>query len=149
MNNFGFVALWTIVASGTALETTVSTPQEKIQRTVRFRCREESKKRFDVEAVRVDGAIKPPNKLVDVQPEFPDFPPGTTFAGIWIGDILVDTDGLVVDAWTLREPKFEPPFPEFTAAVLKSVTKWKYEPLNVEGNRVPFCMSIIVNLDTM
>jgi len=113
-----------------------------------FRCSEESRKRLKVEAVRIGDEIKPPKKLVDATPQFPELPPGTkVILRPWVGEALVGTDGAVVHAWAIRELTLNPPFPEFNEAILKAIRKWKYEPIRVKGQRTPFCTTITVNIN--
>jgi outer membrane biosynthesis protein TonB len=139
---------------GSMLETVTLMPQ-RTEDKLPLRCSEESRKRFKMEAVRIGGDIKPPQKpvkppkkLADAQPEFPKLPPRTTISsGIWIGEALIAADGSVADAWSVREPRLTPPFPEFNEAILKAIRKWEYEPVTVEGERMPFCMVITVNID--
>jgi len=126
MRLFALALFWAIGAT----EMRVASFQKAEDRVER-RCPEESVKRFGVEAAVIGGDVKPPKKLVDSQPELPDLPPGTTASGIWIGEILVGTDGLVADAWAMSEPKLDPPSAKLTPGILDALRKWEYEPLKL------------------
>jgi hypothetical protein len=115
---------------------------------VRVRCSEESKKRFGVEAVRIGGDIEPPDRILDGAVSFPELPRGTTVSpGVLIGEILFAPDGAVADTWAVREFQLNPPFPAFNQAIHTTLRKWKYEPVIVEGERMPFCMTVTVSVN--
>jgi hypothetical protein len=119
-----------VLILGSAVATIAVTVHEE-RTKVQARCSDESMKRFELEAVRIGGDMKPPKKLkVDNVWEFPALPPGTTVSGIWIGEILISPDGSVADTWAAREIKLDPPFPEFNEAIRSTVRKWKYEPVS-------------------
>jgi hypothetical protein len=129
------------------LESVSVAPQEA-EGTLEFRCLEESKKQLKREAVKIGGEIKAPKKLVDAGMEFPEFGSKRRVkVTTWVGEALVGTDGLVVDAWAIRELSFTPPFPEYNDAILKMIRKWEYEPLLVERQRTPFCIVVTVNIN--
>jgi TonB family protein len=86
-----------------------------------------------------------PRKLRDVRPEYPDLPPGTRGSGMWIGEILLDTDGKVSHIWTIRQARLIPPFPAFNRAVLDAVRRWQFEPFVVESEATPICVTVSVN----
>jgi hypothetical protein len=80
--------------------------------------------------------------------QFPDFVSRRKVkVTAWVGEALVGTDGLVVDAWAIRELSFTPPFPEYNEAILEMIRKWEYEPLLVNGQRAPFCLVVTVNVN--
>jgi hypothetical protein len=122
--------------------------QENEHDKLRVRCSGESKKRFGVEALRIGGDIEPPDRLVDSAPNFPELPRGTTVSlGVWIGEILIAPDGAVADTWSVREFQLNPPFPAFNQAIHTALRKWKYDPIIVEGERMPVCMTVTVNIN--
>jgi hypothetical protein len=141
-----FTTGWSVLAVVAATDALIAAPQRNPE-IPPLRCAEESRKRLDSEAVSITGDIEPPKKLVDASPDYPEPPPGTIFSGIWIGEALVGSDGLVVDAWALREPKIDPPFPQFNDAILEAIKKWEYEPVTVGDERVPVCMVVTVIID--
>jgi hypothetical protein len=86
-----------------------------------------------------------PKKVRDVRPKFPELPPGTRGSGMWIGEILLDTDGKVSHIWTVRQPRLTPPFPAFNKAILDAVRQWQFEPFVVASQATPICMTVSVN----
>jgi hypothetical protein len=75
-----------------------------------------------------------------------DLPPrdGVVAASPWVGDALVDQAGAVKQVWTVRAPKFDPPWPEFEAAVFAAIRQWTYEPSVVAGQPSPVCVTVVV-----
>jgi hypothetical protein len=136
-----------VLILGSAVATAAVTVQEE-RTKVQALCSDQSRKVFELEAVRIGGDIKPPKKLkVDNAWEFPELPPGTTASGIWNGEILIGPDGSVADTWAAREIHLDPPFPEFNEAIRSTISKWKYEPVVIDGKKMPVCMSVTVNVD--
>ena len=90
---------------------------------------------------------RPPKKVRDVRPTYPELPPGTRSSGIWIGQILLDTHGKVSHIWTIRQARLTPPFPAFNKAVLDAVRQWQFEPFVVETEARPICMTVSVNIN--
>jgi hypothetical protein len=134
-----------IVVGGMA-EPAVTSRQSE-EKKIQLRCTERATQQYGLKAVKIGGDIEPPEKLVDAQPEFPELPPATVVSGgIWIGEVLVGEDGLVVDAWADREFVIKPPFPEFTEAVLQAIKKWEYEPVVLNSEPTPFCMVVTVHV---
>jgi len=88
-----------------------------------------------------------PKKVRDVSPTYPELPPGTRSSGMWIGEILLDTDGNVRHIWTIRQARLTPPFPAFNNAVLDAVRQWQFEPFVVESQARPICMTVTVNIN--
>jgi hypothetical protein len=142
-----FIMLSLFWILGSALKTAPSSPQKSESKT-QLRCAAESKKQFQRGAVRIGGDIKPPKKLVDAQLRFPELPPGTRISsGFWLGEALVAADGSIAAAWAVREPRLDPPFPDFNEAILEAIKKWEYEPVIVAGEKTPFCIVVSVNID--
>jgi hypothetical protein len=90
---------------------------------------------------------RPPKKVRDVRPTYPELPPGTRSSGIWIGQILLDTHGKVSHIWTIRQPRVTPPFPAFNKAIVDAVGQWQFEPFVVESEARPICMTVTVNIN--
>jgi hypothetical protein len=136
-----------VLILGSAAATAAVTVHEE-RTKVQALCSDQSRKRFELEAVRIGGDMKPPKKLkVDNDWELPELPPGTMASGIYIGEILISPDGSVADTWAAREIKLDPPFPEFNEAIRSTIKKWKYEPVVVDGEKMPVCMSVTLNVD--
>jgi hypothetical protein len=90
---------------------------------------------------------RPPKKVRDVRPTYPELPPGTRSSGMWIGEILLDTHGKVSHIWTIRQARLTPPFPALNNAILDAVRQWQFEPFVVESQPRPICMTVSVNIN--
>ena len=110
-------------------------------------CEREGESVLGQKPVRVGGSIAAPRKVRDVSPKYPELPPGTTVGGIWVGEALVDTSGKVYRVWPIREIRVKPPFPAFNSAITDAIRQWEFEPLLVQGNSVPGCMTVTVNIN--
>jgi hypothetical protein len=91
---------------------------------------------------------RPPKKVRDVRPTYPELPPGTRSSGVWIGEILLDTHGKVIHIWTIRQARLTPPFPAFNNAILDAVRQWQFEAFVVPSHARPVCMTVTVNSNT-
>ncbi|MET0556025.1 MAG: energy transducer TonB [Vicinamibacteria bacterium] len=67
-----------------------------------------------------------------------------TISGAWTVELVVDEKGAVRDSKILRTPAIDPPWPEYEAAVLDSVRRWKYAPVRIDGKPWPHCMVVTV-----
>lgn len=65
----------------------------------------------------------------------------------WVGELLVDRQGLVKEVWATREMTFIPPFPTFNLALVHAFRQWKFEPVVIQGERVPICMTVTSIID--
>lgn len=90
---------------------------------------------------------RPPKKVRDVRPTYPELPAGTRSSGMWIGEILLDTHGKVSHIWTIRQPRLTPPFPAFNNAIFDAVRQWRFEPFVVESRARPICMTVSVGIN--
>ena len=90
---------------------------------------------------------RPPKKVRDVRPAYPELPPGTRSSGMWIGEILLDTNGKVSHVWTIRQARLTPPFPAFNNAIVEAVRQWQFEPFVVRSEPRPICMTVSVNIN--
>jgi hypothetical protein len=82
-----------------------------------------------------------------VRPTFPTIPSGTTGGGVWIGEVLIDAGGRVLNVWTIREPKLTPRLPSVNKAVTDAVLKWEFAPAAVDKVPVPICQTVTVNVN--
>lgn len=89
---------------------------------------------------------RPPKKLHDVRPAFPQIPLSTTGNRKWIGEVLLGTDGKVSHTWTIRPIRFPTRSPEFNRAVLTAVQQWEFEPFVLNSKPTPLCMLISVEV---
>jgi hypothetical protein len=106
-------------------------------------CVDESERLVGQRAAVLGKGFRAPRKMRDVAI---DLPPrdGEVSASPWVGDALVDQAGAVRQVWTVRAPKFDPPWPEFEAAVTAAIRQWTYEPAVVEGRPSPVCVTVVV-----
>ena len=56
-----------------------------------------------------------------------------------MGEFLIGPEGKVLAVWPIRQLQFRPPFPAFNQAIVDSIKQTLYEPLNIDGQRVPVC----------
>ena len=110
-------------------------------------CQREGEKLVGQNPIRLGGKIRPPKKLHDAAPKYPQLPPGTTARGVWAGEALIDTKGNVVRVWPIREVEMTPPFPAFNKAIVDAIRQRRFEPVRVDGKAVPVCMAITVNIN--
>jgi hypothetical protein len=82
-----------------------------------------------------------------VRPTFPTIPSDTTGGGVWIGELLIDARGRVLNVWTIREPKLTPRLPSLNKAITDAVLKWQFAPAAVDKVPVPTCQTITVNVN--
>jgi TonB family protein len=92
-----------------------------------------------VHPVRVGGNIKPPNKIRDVRPVYPQIAQSARVMGIVILEITIGTDGAVTDARVLRG------VPLLNDAALEAVKQWQYDVTLLNGTPVPVIMTVTVN----
>jgi protein TonB len=93
------------------------------------------------EPVRVGGVVKPPTKLKNVDPEYPELARQARARGVVIIEALIGPDGRVREAKVLRS------VPLLDAAALTAVRQWVYSPTLVGGVPVPVLMTITVNFN--
>jgi TonB family protein len=89
--------------------------------------------------VRVGGAIKPPVRLVNVNPEYPEEAQAARIEGTVILEIVIGVDGSVIDARVLRS------IPELDQAAIDAVLQWVYEPTLLNGEAVEVEVTVTVN----
>ncbi len=90
---------------------------------------------------------RPPKKVRDVRPAYPELPPGTRSSGMWIGEILLSTNGKVSHVWTIRQARLTPPFPAFNNAIVEAVRQWQFEPFVVRSEPKAICLTVTVNIN--
>jgi TonB family protein len=91
------------------------------------------------EAIRVGGGIKPPTKILDVRPVYPEVAEKARVQGIVICEVLIRPDGTVGDARVLRS------IPLLDQAAFNAVLQWVFTPTLLNGNAVPVIMTVTVN----
>jgi protein TonB len=89
--------------------------------------------------VRVGGQIKPPRKLNDAPPVYPNLARESRVQGVVILEATIGPDGSVDNVKVLRG------IPLLNDAAVDAVRKWRYSPTLLNGVPVPVIMSVTVN----
>ena len=95
---------------------------------------------------RPPGKVKPPRKVKNVKPRYPEVPSGTVGSGNWLGEAVIGPDGRVRGVSVLHDVEFTPPFPAFSMAISDAIQQWRYTPTVVDGKAVPVCLTISVEI---
>jgi hypothetical protein len=90
--------------------------------------------------------MRGPKRIRSKTPDYPPLAPGTTVRGVWIGELLIDSNGKVSEVWTIREPEITPPVAGINKAITEAVRQWAYEPAEVNKVAVPVCQTVTVNV---
>ena len=90
--------------------------------------------------VRVGGNIKPPTKLVDVKPVYPDSAQEAGHEGVVQIEAVIGTDGSVTAA-RVTSPEI---YPELAMAAIEAVRKWKFTATLLNGSPVDVVMNVSV-----
>jgi protein TonB len=90
-------------------------------------------------AVKVGGQIKPPTKIKDVRPVYPEIARSARVAGEVAIEATIGTDGKVVDAKVIRS------VPLLDQAALDAVRQWEYTPSLLNGVPVPVTVTVTIN----
>lgn len=83
--------------------------------------------------------IKPPIKVVDVRPEYPEGAQAAGIEGLVILDIVIAEDGSVLETQVLRS------IPELDQAAIDAVSQWQFETTLLNGEPVEVEMTVTVN----
>jgi TonB family protein len=90
------------------------------------------------DVVKVGGAVKAPNRLVNVAPQYPDDALKAKVQGAVVLDVVLDGDGVPTDVQVSRS------VPMLDAAAIDAVRQWRYEPTLLNGVPVPVAMTVTV-----
>jgi TonB family protein len=90
-------------------------------------------------ALRVGGAIRAPQKIVNVNPVYPKEAQDARVQGVVIIETVIDEAGAVKEAWVLRS------IPLLDQAALDAVRQWRYSPTLLNGVAKPVHMTATVN----
>ncbi len=90
-------------------------------------------------AIRVGGQIKPPRKLKDVKPIYPDIAKQARVQGVVIVECTISPRGKVTDVKVLRG------VPLRNQSAITAVRQWVYTPTLLNGVPVPVIMTVTVN----
>ena len=89
--------------------------------------------------VRVGGDIRPPVKLADVRPIYPEAARDAGVQGVVIMEVRIATDGSVADATIVQS------VPMLDDAALEAVRQWRYQPTLLNGEHVEVMMTVTIN----
>jgi protein TonB len=95
--------------------------------------------RTSAAAVRIGGQIKPPRKVFDARPIYPPAALAAQVQGVVIAEVLLGTDGSVLEARILRS------IPLLDQAALDAVYQWKFEPVLLNGSPIEAYMTVTIN----
>lgn len=90
-------------------------------------------------ALRVGGVIKPPTKIVNVNPVYPQEAQDAKVQGVVIIETVIDEAGAVKEAWVLKS------VPLLDEPALEAVRHWRYEPTLMNG--VPRSVRMVVTVN--
>jgi len=88
--------------------------------------------------VRVGGEIRPPQRVTDVTPIYPQIARAARVEGIVILEAVIAEDGAVRDVRVLRS------LPLLDAAAIDAVRQWRFTPTLLNGQPVPVVMTVTV-----
>jgi TonB family protein len=89
--------------------------------------------------IRVGEAVKPPIKLVDVKPVYPDEAQAAGIDGVVLLDIVIGTAGFVIDTEVIQS------VPALDQAAIDAVRQWQFEPTLFNGEPVEVEMTVVIN----
>jgi protein TonB len=96
-------------------------------------------KTIDPNAIRVGGDIRPPSKLVDSKPVYPQDARDAGVQGVVILEVVIAPDGHVAGARVVRS------IPMLDDAAYSAVMKWYFTPTLLNGTPVSVVMTVTVN----
>jgi hypothetical protein len=82
-----------------------------------------------------------PKKRRDAVPKYPPRLPAGCFSGAGLHEVLVAASGKVERIWMLKTP-----CPEVAEALEAAIRQWEYQPVEIGGTPVPFCMVVSTRL---
>ena len=91
-----------------------------------------------VGAIRVGGHVKPPAKITDVRPIYPNEARAAGIQGVVILEVRIEGDGRVSQARILRS------IPALDHAAVDAVRQWQFTPTLLNGAATPVVMTVTV-----
>jgi len=91
------------------------------------------------EPARIGGVIKPPRKVVDVAPVYPELARAARVSGVVVIEATIDEQGNVRGARVLRS------IPLLDQAAMDAVRQWRFTPTVLNGDVIPVVMTVTVN----
>src|SRR5262245_26476861 len=97
--------------------------------------------RPDASAQRVKAgeSVRPPTKVVDVNPVYPEDAQAARIQGAVMVAIVIGQSGVVIDAQVVRS------IPALDEAAVAAVSQWEFEPTLLNGEPVEVEMTVVVN----
>jgi len=89
---------------------------------------------------RIGGTIKPPKKVVDMDPRYPANALDARVQGIVVLKSVLSASGCVTAVKVLASRS-----PPLDLEALNTVSHWRYRPAELDGERVSVLMSVMVN----
>jgi protein TonB len=89
--------------------------------------------------LKVGGPVKPPVKVFDVKPVYPEDARAARIQGVVILGIVIGQDGSVIETQVLRS------IPALDQAAIDAVSQWLYEPTLLNGEPVEIEMNVAIN----
>ncbi len=89
--------------------------------------------------LRAGSGIRPPTKVKDVRPVYPEIAREARVQGTVIVEARIEPDGTVSDARILRS------IPLLDQAALDAVEQWRFRPTLLDGKPVPVIVTLTVN----
>ena len=99
----------------------------------------EAREQAKAAAVRVGGKIRPPTKIKDVKPVYPEAARSGRVQGMVIVEATIGANGKVIDTKVLRSVAM------LDQAALDAVRQWEFTPTLLNGSPVPVVMTVTVN----
>ena len=110
-------------------------------------CLREGAKHVGADPVQIGKAVRAPKKIKNVFPDWPELPPSTSVSGVWVGEVLIDRTGRVVEVWVIQPLRVQPPFPAVNEAIVTAVRQWTFEPSLVNKKLPPVCMTVTTRIN--
>jgi protein TonB len=92
-----------------------------------------------VTPVRITPGLRPPAKLKDVMPVYPDIAMRARISGMVILEAVIDAEGRVANVKVLRSVRL------LDQAAIDAVRQWEFTPTRLNGVAVPVVMTVTVN----
>jgi periplasmic protein TonB len=88
--------------------------------------------------MRIGGTIKPPQRIHDVAPLYPEIARSARVSGVVILEAVIAEDGSVRDVRVLRS------IPLLDRAAIDAVRQWRFTPTLLNGQAIPVVMTVTV-----
>ncbi len=122
-------------------DVTLTIPVGSIQETIRVTDqRPSTAARPERAPVRIGGNIKPPRKLVDVRPVYPQSMRDAGLEGVVSLTAMIDVEGRVTSARVIGSPAH----PDLGRAAVDAVRQWQFTPTLLNGEAVEVLMNVQV-----